>query len=596
MRAEMGPTFDPVLTQVIGSFVLSAAEEMGLALMRTAYSTNIKERGDCSTAIFDASGRTLAQASHVPLHLAALVGLVEQVLKSYDHESIAPGDMFLANDPYQGVGSQLNDIAVTAPVFRDGQVVAFVANIAHHSDVGGRFPGSEAAASTTVYEEGLRLPVVRLYHQGEFQNDILRIIQTNSRVPRNVEGDLKSQVAAIRIGTRRIEELHSRYPLEIITVGLDAWLDSAETRIRSAIQRLPDGTYSFTDFVDDEDNMPRSEPLALTVAVTVADDNLLLDFAGCPPQVANSHNATYLALLATVYYAAKAILDPEVPPNAGYYRAIRVSAPTASIVNASAPAAVGTRNHTCQKLVDVIMGALAQAVPEQVVAGSASSKLMIIGGTDPRSGRPFIDYEASAGGLGARFAKDGLDVCRAHMTNTGNLPIEALEQEDPLLVTRYEMVPDTGGPGRFRGGLGARRDTVMLGPGFEHSGFAIGHQFPGVGLHGGSRGRVTSSSMLVLNVGKEGEVPLNPAAHYRLELGDVLSVFTPGGGGFGDPFERDPEAVAADVAAGKVTRHGAKSDYGVVIREDGRLDTEATRQGRRAVRESATKYLHQETQ
>jgi N-methylhydantoinase B len=582
MTSVREPAFDPILTQVIGSYVLSAAEEMGLALMRTAYSTNIKERGDCSTAIFDAAGRTLAQASHVPLHLAALMGLVEQVLKAYPLGTIRPGDVFLANDPYQGVGSQLNDIAATAPVFHDGVVVAFVANIAHHSDVGGRFPGSEAAASTTVYEEGLRLPVVRLYRQGEFQDDILRIIQTNSRVPRNIEGDLKAQVASIRIGIRRMEELHDRYQREVVAAGFAAWLDSAETRIRAAIDRVPDGSYSFTDFADDEEAGAHAEPLALTVALTVSGSDLTFDFAGCPPQVANSHNATYLALLATVYYAAKAILDPEVPPNAGYYRAITVEAPHASIVNAASPAAVGTRNHTCQKLVDVIMGALAQAVPERVVAGSASSKLMIIGGVDPRSGRPFIDYEASAGGLGARFGKDGLDVSRAHMTNTGNLPIEALEQEDPLLVTRYEMVADTGGPGRFRGGLGARRDTRMLGPGFEHSGFAIGHQFPGVGLQGGERGRVTSGSMLILNAGTEHEIVLHPAAHHRLAEDDVLSVFTPGGGGFGDPFSRDPSSVADDVSAGKVTRRGAERDYGVVVGDDGLVDVRATEELRSA--------------
>lgn len=575
---------DPVLTQVIGSYVLAAAEEMGLALMRTAYSTNIKERGDCSTAIFDARGRTLAQASHVPLHLAALMGLVEQVLESYALDTISAGDMFLANDPYQGVGSQLNDIAVTAPVFRDGELVAFVANIAHHSDVGGRFPGSEAAASATIYEEGVRLPVVRIYREGEFQGDVLRIIQTNSRVPRNIEGDLSAQVASIRIGCRRLEELHDRYQPLVVERSLDAWLDSAEDRIRAAIARVPDGTYEFSDYVDDEDGLlATNEPLELRVAVTVSGDQLKFDFHGCPPQVGNSHNATYLALLATVYYATKAILDPEVAPNAGYYRAINVSAPTASIVNAASPAAVGTRNHTCQKLVDVIMGALAQAVPELVIAGCASSKLMIIGGVDPRSGRPFIDYEASAGGLGARFGKDGLDVCRAHMTNTGNLPIEALELEDPMLVTRYEMVPDTGGPGKYRGGLGARRDTVMLGPDFEHSGFAIGHQFPGVGLHGGARGRVTASSMLVLNAESEAAEPLHPAGHHRLAQGDVLSVFTPGGGGFGDPFERDPGAVARDLAAGKVTREGAAEDYGVIFTDAGLLDEEATARRRSSV-------------
>lgn len=576
---------DPVLTQVIGSYVVSAAEEMGIALMRTAYSTNIKERGDCSTAIFDERGRTIAQASHVPLHLAALMGLVEQVVKAYPLESMSEGDMFLANDPYVGIGSQLNDIAVTAPVFWEGEVVAFVANIAHHSDVGGRFPGSEAAASASIYEEGLRLPVVRLYRAGALQEDVVRVIQGNSRVPRNIEGDLRAQVAANRIGTRRMVELLDRYGSDVVAGNFDAWLDSAERRIRSAILALPNGRYEFSDFIDNDDPETTEERLRLRVAVTVTDDRLLFDFAGCPPQQGNSHNVVFLALLATVYYATKAILDPHIPPNSGYFRAIDVEAPAGSIVNATPPAAVGTRNHTCQKLVDVIMGAMSAIVPEQVVAGCASSKLMIIGGTNARTDRPFIDYEASAGGLGARYNKDGLDVARAHMTNTGNLPIEALEQEDPLLVERYEMAADTGGPGTFRGGLGARRDTRMLGPGFQHSGFALGHQYPGFGLEGGARGRIVAPSMLVLNADRaDGGVPLNPSGHYHLSEGDLLSVFTPGGGGFGDPLNRDPLAVWEDVIEERVTRAAAGRDYGVAFAPDGQLDLIATQTLREELR------------
>ena len=573
---------DPVLTQVVGSYVLAAAEEMGVSLMRTAYSTNIKERGDCSTAIFDAHGDTLAQASHVPLHLASLMGLVRRVAQEYGPDEIEPGDVFLANDPYQGVGSQLNDIAVAAPVFWEGEVVAYAATIAHHSDVGGRFPGSEAAACTTMYEEGLRLPVVRLYRRGELQGDVLRIVQTNSRVPRNIAGDMRAQVAAVRLGVRRVEELHARYGGDVVAACLTSWLDYAEARVRHAIRELPEGSYSFWDHLEEEgasDGTAR-----LQVAVTVRDGSLRFDFTGCPPQVGNSHNVPWLALLATVYYAAKAVLDPEVPPNSGYYRAIEVVAPSGTIVNAAPPAAVGTRNHTCQKLVDVIMGAFAQAAPERVIAGCASSKLMIVGGVNPRTGHPFIDYEASAGGLGARHGKDGLDVCRAHMTNTSNLPIEALEMEDPLLVVRYEMVPDTGGPGRFRGGLGMRRDTVMLGGGFTHSGFAIGHKYPGVGLAGGQRGRITAPSMLVLDPGTGGERALDPAAFYTLSEGDVLSVSTPGGGGYGDPCERDVEAVRRDVLEGKVTPEGAARDYGVAVDAEGNLDLARTAELRASLR------------
>lgn len=582
MIVEQRHQHDPVLTQVIGSYVLATAEEMGVVLMRTAYSTNIKERGDFSTAIFDAAGRTLAQASHVPLHLAALMGLVEAILRDYPLESVRPGDIFLANDPYQGVGSQLNDIAVAAPVFRDGTVRAFVANIAHHSDVGGRFPGSEAAACTSIYEEGVRLPVMRLFDAGVMRGDIVRLIQVNSRVPRNVEGDLKAQVASLTLGVKRMEELSVRFPADIVDSCLTGWLDAAEARVRRAIDALPEGSYEFSDNVD----AGGSDQLQLTVTITVRGSELTFDFSGCPVQQPNSHNATWLALLATVYYATKAVLDPGLPPNAGYFRALNVIAEPGTMVNATSPAAVGTRNHTCQKLVDVILGAFSQAVPTQVIAGSASSKLMIIGGLNPRSGQPFIDYEAFAGGLGARSNKDGLDVCRAHMTNTSNLPIEALEMEDPLLVVRYEMVPDTGGPGKFRGGLGVRRDTKMLGPGFEHSGFAIGHLYPGVGLQGGDRGRLAAGSMLVLNADSPQERVLDPMEHYLLQEGDVLSVFTPGGGGFGDPLERDPELVLHDLRESKITAEGALRDYGVIVHPDLTLDELATTDARRRSRDS----------
>jgi len=570
---------DPILTQVIGSAVVAVAEEMGVVLVRTAVSTNIKERADCSTAVFDASGRTLAQAAYVPLHLGSLMGIVREVLAAYPLETLRDGDAFLANDPYHGVGSQLNDVAVAAPVFHRGRLVAFVANIAHHADVGGRFPGSEAAASATIHEEGVRFPVVRLARAGEFNNDVLRILQANSRVPRNAEGDLRAQLAANRVGVRRVEELYRRHGSAAMTRHLGAWLDAAEARVRAAIGGLRAGTYRFEDYADvaDDGEATGHEPPKLRVALTVRERALTFDFRGCPPQAPNSHNVVWLALLATVYYAVKAVLDPHVPPNEGLYRAVEVIADEGSVVHARPPAAVATRNHTCQKLVDVVMGAFAQAAPDRAIAGCAASKLLIVAGRRPGSGAPFIDYEASAGGLGARAGKDGLDACRAHMTNTGNLPIEALEQEDPLLVERYELVPDTGGPGRFRGGLGVRRDTRVLGDGFEHSGFAIGHRYPGVGLEGGVRGRITAPSMLLRLPADGGSPePLDPAGHGRTSSGDVLSVRTPGGGGFGDPRERDPEMVARDVCEGRVSASAAAHDYGVAVDAAGRVDAAGT--------------------
>ncbi|MCC7346835.1 MAG: hydantoinase B/oxoprolinase family protein [Variibacter sp.] len=587
-RAEGVAAIDPILTRVIGSAILAAAEEMGVVLMRTAYSTNIKERGDCSTAIFNVRAETVAQASHVPLHLGALLGLVAEVTRRFPVAGMRPGDMFLANDPYVGVGSQLNDLVVCAPVFVGGEVIAFVANIAHHSDVGGRFPGSEAAEAASIFEEGLRLPIVRLLRDGVLQTDIVEILKGNSRVPGNIDGDLQAQIAANRIGARRIVELCERQGRDAVLRHMDAWLAYSGIRIRQAIAALPEGTWRFSDNMDDDGGRDDDTPPVLHLAITVGGGKLRFDFSGCPPQARNSHNVVLMALMSTVYYASKAVLDPDLPPNAGYYDAIEVVAPRGSVVNAVPPAAVSTRNHTCQKIVDVIMGAFAQFVPERVVAGCGSSKLMIIAGRNPATGRPFVDYEANAGGLGGRYGKDGLDACRAHMTNTSNLPIEALEQEDPLLVERFELIPDSGGPGRFRGGLGARRDVRMLGDRFEHSGFSLGHEFPGPGLHGGGRGRINAPSMLMRNFDDPARAEsLHPGHHCRLSLNDLLSVITPGGGGFGDPLDRDPALVAEDTRQGKVSAAAALAEYGVVLSATGAADlaaTEALRSRRRAER------------
>jgi len=363
---------------------------------------------------------------------------------------------------------------------------------------------------------------------------------------------------------------------------MDAWLDYSEVRVREAISALPDGTYRFSDVMDDDGGRDTDDQPVLHVAITVAGSNLTFDFTGSPSQARNSHNVVLMALLSTVYYATKAVLDPTLPPNAGYYRAIDVVAPPGSVLNAVPPAAVSTRNHTCQKTVDVIMGAFSQIVPERVVAGCASSKLLIIAGVNPKTQRPFVDYEANAGGLGARIGKDGLDACRAHMTNTSNLPIEALEQEDPILVERFELVADSGGPGRFRGGLGARRDFRMLGDGFEHSGFSLGHDFPGLGLAGGQRGRFNAPSMLMRNYGMgKSEQALHPGKYCKFAKNDLVSVITPGGGGYGNPFERDPSLVAEDVRQQKVSRDAALSDYGVVLDDTGEpnlVETEQCRQ------------------
>lgn len=565
---------DPVLTEVIGNYFLSVAEEMGHVLVRTGYSSNIKERADCSAAIFDAQGETIAQASHIPVHLGSTLGLVQGILRKYRSKDIHSGDMFVANDPYAGIGSQLNDITIAAPVFSGGRLIAFVANIAHHSDVGGRFPGSESGESEHIFEEGLRLPILRIMERGQPRSDAVELIALNSRVPKERIGDVKAQIAANKTGVIRMTELCRRYTPDVVLAHMDGWLGYSERRIKETIRGLRSGQYYARDIVESS-REGSGEEESISLRLDVKEDRLHFDFSGTSSQARNSRNIVLNALLSTVYYAAKALLDPDIPPNAGYFRAIEVHAPLGSLVNAVSPAAVAARVHTCQRVVDVIMAAFAQVRLDAAIAGCAGSKLIIISGVDSRTGEPFVDYEAIAAGLGARALKDGLDACRAHVTNSSNLPVETLEHEYPIIVTRYELLTDSGGPGRFRGGLGVRKDIKLLEDECEHTGWGLGNEYPGCGLEGGMRGRLPSPGMLVRNLDTGSPEILDPSGYYRLGKGDVLTVFTPGGGGFGNPLERDPENVLRDVLEGKVSAKRAELDYGVAI-ENGGIDFHRT--------------------
>ncbi len=367
----MGRSVDPITLEVVGNALMAAAEEVAASLIRTAYSSNIKERADCSVAIFDGDGRLVVQAEHIPVHLGSMLGIVEHICRRYDRSQIAPGDVFLANDPYQGGGTHLPDITVAGPVFSGGQIVAWVSNIAHHSDIGGTVAGSNSGDTRHIFEEGLRLPPVKVMRGGSLDEDILAIITSNSRLPRERLGDLKAQIGAISAGRRRIEALCEKYGARQLSACLTEMLAYAERRIRRRIREIPDGTWRFTDYLDDDGFLP--DPIPITVAATVAGDTLTLDFTGSGRQATGALNVVETALQATVYYAVKALLDPGVPSNAGFQRAIRVVAPPGTIVNCLPPAAVSARTETCQRIVDAIFGAMGQAVPDRIVAGSTAS-------------------------------------------------------------------------------------------------------------------------------------------------------------------------------------------------------------------------------
>jgi N-methylhydantoinase B len=544
----MPVSLDPIIVEVIDNAFASLVEEMGEALIKASYSTNIKERRDCSTALFDAGGRTLAQAEHIPIHLGSLIGIVEEVLARYPENRICPGDMFIGNDPYAGGGTHLPDIVVVSPIFVNEELMAFVSNLAHHADFMDR-------GHAHIFQEGLRIPPIKIFHRDELQKEVLDLILYNCQVPDERRGDFQAQFAANKLGIKRFHELCQRYGSETIIAAGDATLNYAERRTRAAISEIPDGIYSFKDRFDSPD---LTDILELQVAIEVRKDEMFLDFSGNPPQGRHGLNIVWTALLATVYYALKTVIDPTIRPNAGFYRPIKVNAPTGSILNCSEPAAVESRTQTCQRVVDLVYGALAHIIPERVTAAHNGANTGIhFGGIHPRTNRYYTYLETLGGGFGARATKDGLDGVQAHITNTSNLPIEALEQEYPLMIERYELVQDSGGPGRWRGGLGLLREVKVLETecNFHFSGTRL--KTAPWGLFGGHEGGQAEISITRAPSGTP------PDRDTLLLPGDTVIVKTAGGGGYGPPKERSRELVQRDLREGKISKEKAKKFYDV---------------------------------
>jgi N-methylhydantoinase B len=546
---------DPITVEVVSRHVLAAAEEMGVVLMRTAFSPNIKERHDCSTAVFDAAGEVVAQAQHVPIHLGSMIGAIRSIRARFDEADMHPGDMFVANDPYNGGGSHLPDLNVVAPVFHDGRIAAFVANIAHHADVGGMVPGSEAAVCESIFQEGLRLPPVRLVREGVLNRDICDIIFLNSRTPEERKGDLNAQVAANRVGQRAIARLIERYGLAKYTAALDAYLDYSERRLRVAIDRLEPGTYRAEDLMSGVGNALAR----IACTVIVAPGRLVFDFAGTDRQIPSARNVPTQALAATVYTVMKALLDPDAPANGGAFRAVEIRAPAGCIVNPVPPAPVGARSISCGVVDGVIVSALSAAMPEKRMAPSGPHHLLLVAGTDPRSGRYFVNYETVAGALGARAKHDGMDAVRTLSSGSANLPIEALEHAYPLRIEQYALRSGSGGAGQFRGGDGLIRDYRILADDVTVSLTGERQSNPAKGDAGGGDGAVGA---FILDPGTGGERKL-PAAvkEMRLPRGTLLRVATPGGGGFGPARKRDADRVARDLEEGRITPAAARSIY-----------------------------------
>jgi N-methylhydantoinase B len=531
MASRSGGMIDPITVEVIGSALSSIVEEMGEALIRASYSTNIKERRDCSTALFDLDGRTLCQAEHIPMHLGSFLELIPHIMKRHPLAEMRPGDVFCGNDAYEGGGTHLPDIVLAEPVFVEGTMIAWAVNLAHHADFADR-------GHAHIYQEGLRIPPIRLYRAGVLQEDVQALILLNCQVPRERLSDFRAQMAANRLGVQRLQGLCAKYGRETVMRAGSALQDYAERKMRAGIAALPDGVYRFADRYDCPEV---SGELDLSCAITVDGDSMHLDFEA-PPQVRAGLNMTMTALLSTVYYAVKSVVDPTILPNAGLARALSVTAPAGSIVNCVHPAAVNGRLSLCQRVVDLIFGALAPAVPEQVTAASNGACFSItFAGHQPVDHSLWVYLETIGGGSGARFNKDGLDGVHVHMTNTSNLPVEALEVEYPLTLMRYELVDGSGGAGQYRGGMAIRRvyradhDCHVRVDGARILSAPWG-------LAGGLAGGMASIAA---------SVPLSQGSG-MLRRGDLIEVVTGGSGGFGPPSARNAEAVARDLAEGRI--------------------------------------------
>ncbi|MBI4506831.1 MAG: hydantoinase B/oxoprolinase family protein [Chloroflexi bacterium] len=549
--------FDPITFELIKNSFGSIVDEMALIVVRTAYSGVLKDVMDFSTALCDVRGQMIAQGLTIPLHLGSIPDAIAAVIAKYG-DDVQPGDVFALNDPFEG-GMHLPDIFIFKPIFFDGRPVGYAATISHHTDVGGRVAGSNASDSTEIYAEGLRIPPLKLYERGRPNDTLFSIIERNVRVPIKVLGDLRAQLAACYVCEQQFTKLLQRYGPATIERYKDALFAYSERVTRAEIAALPDGEYCFEDWIDEDGIDDR--PIPLRVKVTVAGDELTCDFTGSSPQVKGAINATLSFTKAAAYGAIKYVLGADIPNNAGFFRPIHIVAPRGTILNCVLPAACAARGLTGLRTADLMFGVLAQIVPQRAMAASEGGPTGVsVGGYDAER-RPFVFVEFISSGWGGRSHKDGIDGITTPISNNSNTPAEVVEAEYPITIERYEFAEDSGGPGRFRGALGLRRDYRLLEEEATLQVRADRQRFRPFGLFGGQSG-APSHNVLV-----RGEQATRMPAKFTMTMrrGDVFQHAQPGAGGLGDPLARDPAAVLHDVRNEKVSLAAARREYGVAI-------------------------------
>ena len=574
-ESESKAAIDPVTLEVLRGRFDAVADEMEHTLLKASHSSIVSEAQDATAAVFDADGRTIAQACAIPIHLGALSELGRRFYQQYPPGKAKPGDLYIVNDPYAG-GTHLPDFGVASPVFLGEEMVGYVATMTHHQDIGGAAPGS---ASTDVFDhhsEGIRIPLVRLTDaSGNINEDLISLLTANSRTPDNMRGDLYAQIAGCRTGEQRLSAIFNDWGINTTNEGVSALIDYAERLTRLAIEQVPDGEYTFSDWLDNEGLADDSDPVEIRVKLTVSGSEVEFDFTGTGAQVRAAINNVPSSSLSCVYYAIRALTGDAAPNNDGCYRPISVILPPGTIVNPIYPAPVNARGVAICRMIDAVMGVMTKAVPDKMnAAGCGHANIFLAGGVDGDGHR----FTGALGGplrsgMGARPTKDGIDVADHELSNVYHVPLEVTESEFPLRYRRMELWEDSGGAGKWRGGLGFSAEVDWLSGNAVLSVRGERHKFQPWGVQGGQSSPVCRTEIIE----KEGNTKTVPAKIVQpIQQGEILRYWSTGGGGYGPPTERDPELVFEDVIDGRVSLEAARDIYGVIV-ENGKLNLMETK-------------------
>lgn len=580
----------PETIEIIGNAFVSIAQEMKAIIIRSAYSSTIQEASDFSVALFEKE-RLIAEANTLAIHIANCSARIKKMIEKFSYEKLEQGDIIITNDPYSGGASHPPDVSILKIVRRE-EAVFIPITFGHWSDVGGMSPGSISGQTTEIFQEGLLIPPVKLYKRGEYDEAVMDMLLNNVRLPKLRAGDARAQVAACNIAEERIDELIARFGVDTLKEAIEKILDNTEQRTRARIEEIPDGVYEYEDYVDSTGLT--EEPLRIYVKVTVQGSEIEFDFTGTSEQSAGSTNSPWGSSLGAVYVALKSVIDPYSPNNEGFYRPIKIVLPEGTCINPTRPAAVSGGSGLRVRIIDTVKGALTDVVPIAVGCDYGCTNHTFIGGKHPKSGEPYVWYEYPGGGFPATAHRDGTDSIADIMGgDTRDYPMERGEAEFPILYTCYRHRPDSGGPGKFRGGLGIWRDIKMLDDErYRKTAVSViwdRSKIPPYGIAGGFSGVAQRVAILRANSRLE-YVPVEFGTKSTLlpiHENDILSMRTGGGGGYGDPLEREPEAVLQDLQEGKISEPVAVDIYGVIIDEKRwSVDSEATKEQREKVRQS----------